>query len=321
MPLITNDIDRAIHDLRSGNTVAIPTETVYGLAAPINDEKAIRAVYAMKNRPLNHPLIVHVAHNWDLSLLVEDIPGYAQQLIKQFWPGPLTLVFRCKPGQVNPLITGGQTTVAIRCPAHPTAQELLTQLGTPLVAPSANPFGKVSPTTAQHVCESFPEQKLTVLEGGRCTVGIESTIVDATHAENYQILRHGIIDEQEIATVIATPSLHMENTLRVPGKLESHYQPEKTLYYFPDYESLTRFCEKNADQLYVIASKQPEWISNRHFHLLENAPEKVAFALYYQLRMADASNAQIIAIELPPATGNWQGIRERILKAGIPYPG
>ncbi|MCW8470465.1 L-threonylcarbamoyladenylate synthase [Fluoribacter gormanii] len=319
MPLITTEIDRAIRDLRAGKPVAIPTETVYGLAAPINNEKAIRAVFAMKDRPLNHPLIVHVASNWDLNTLVEDIPAYAQQLIKKFWPGPLTLVLHCKREQINPLITGGQTTVAIRCPAHPIAQELLTKLDIPLVAPSANPFGKVSPTTAQHVSESFPNQELTILDGGRCTVGIESTIIDATHAENYQILRHGLIDEKTLAKVIATPSFNHENTLRVPGKLESHYQPQKILYYFTSYEILADFCQKNPDKIYVIASNRPAGTREDHFHLLEDHPEKVAFDLYYQLRKADASDAEIIAIELPPTTGEWQGVRERILKAGTPY--
>jgi len=319
MPLITTQIDRAIRDLQAGKPVAIPTETVYGLAAPINNEQAIRTVFAMKNRPLNHPLIVHVAHAWDLNQWVKNIPAYAQQLIKKFWPGPLTLVLDCKQEQINPVITGGQTTVAIRCPAHPLAQELLTQLGIPLVAPSANPFGKVSPTTAQHVSESFPNQELTILDGGRCAVGIESTIIDATHAENYQILRHGLIDEKTIAQVIATPSLHHENTLRVPGKLESHYQPQKTLYYFADYEALAHFCQKKPDEIYVIASKNPLGVLENHFHRLQEHPEQVAFDLYYQLRKADASAAQIIAIELPPTTEAWQGVRERILKAGIPY--
>ncbi|QMT61865.1 L-threonylcarbamoyladenylate synthase [Legionella sp. PC997] len=319
MPLITTDINRAIYDLKAGKPVAIPTETVYGLAAPINNEQAIRAVFAMKERPLNHPLIVHVAPNWDLNKLVQDIPPYAQQLIKAFWPGPLTLVLHYKPDQINPLITGGQNTVAIRCPAHPVAQELLTKLDIPLVAPSANPFGKVSPTTAQHVSESFPDKELTILDGGRCTVGIESTIIDATHAENYQILRHGLLDEKAIAKVIATPSFHHENTLRVPGKLESHYQPHKILYYFSCYDTLAAFCTKNSEKVYVMASNRPIGIREDHFHLLESHPKKVAFDLYYQLRKADASDAEIIAIELPPPTGEWQGVRERILKAGTSY--
>ena len=319
MPLITTDMDLAIHHLQAGKPVAIPTETVYGLAAPIDNEQAIRAVFAMKDRPLNHPLIVHVAPNWDLSQLVEDIPEYAQQLIKAFWPGPLTLVLKCKPDGVNPIITGGQATVAIRCPAHPVAKELLEKLQIPLVAPSANPFGKVSPTTALHVQESFPNQDLIILDGGRCTVGIESTIVDASKTESYQILRHGLIDEQAIAAVTAIASLNQQSNIRVPGKLDSHYQPEKTLYYFEDYENLALFCQKSAETVYVIASKRPAQIDETLFHLLAKEPKQAAFDLYFQLRQADASGAQCIAIELPPAIGIWQGVRERILKAGAPY--
>lgn len=319
MPLITTNIDLAIHDLNAGKPVAIPTETVYGLAAPILNEKAIKAVFAMKKRPLNHPLIVHIAESYDLDQLVTGVPFYARQLIIKFWPGPLTLVLQSKQDHINPLITGGQTTVAIRCPAHPIAQELLNRLEIPLVAPSANPFGKVSPTTAQHVYESFPHQELTILEGGRCSVGIESTIIDATHAENYQILRHGLIDENSIAQVIATPFVPFESSLRVPGKLASHYQPQKTLYYFTNYDALADFCQKSTTEIYVIASQKPSTISAHHFHEFGIQPEKAAFDLYYQLRKADSSSARIIAIELPAETIMWQGIRERILKAGIPY--
>lgn len=320
MPLITTDIALAVRDLQAGKPVAIPTETVYGLAAPVDNEQAIKAIFAMKERPLNHPLIVHVAANWDLSTLVSDIPEYARQLMQKFWPGPLTLVLRCKPTQINPLINGGQTTVAIRCPAHPLAQELLAQLQMPIVAPSANPFGKVSPTTATHVQESFPHQELTILDGGRCTVGIESTIVDASHPEHYQILRHGLIDEQSIAAVLTASAQNQHSNIRVPGKLDSHYQPHKTLYYFADYAQLAQFCQQSNDKIYAIASQCPATVQREHYHPLATQPEQAAFDLYFQLRAADASSAQCIVIELPPASGLWQGIRERILKAGQPYP-
>ncbi|MFI4918078.1 MAG: L-threonylcarbamoyladenylate synthase [Legionellales bacterium] len=317
MPLITTSIDLAISDLKQGKPVAIPTETVYGLAALINQEEAIKAVFAMKERPLNHPLIVHVANNWDLSELVDDIPEYAQRLMAHFWPGPLTLVLSCKNKAINPLITGGQTTIAIRCPAHPLAQKLLEQLQTPLVAPSANPFGKISPTTALHVQHSFCNETLTILDGGRCGVGIESTIVDATQAQELQILRHGSIDETAIAAVALIECMDGENHLRAPGKLERHYQPQKTLYYFSDCELLLRFCQKRPDDVYVIASKQPATVAEHHFHPLATQPEQAAFDLYFQLRAADAANVHAIAIELPPASSKWQGVRERILKAGI----
>lgn len=319
MPLITTDIDRAVRDLQQGKPVAIPTETVYGLAAPINNEQAIKAVFAMKNRPLNHPLIVHITPDWDLSSLVTYIPAYAQALIKQFWPGPLTLVLNSNPEQINPLITGGQTTVAIRCPAHPIAQELLKKLQVPIVAPSANPFGKVSPTTAMHVHESFPHDELTILDGGRCAIGIESTIIDASNEATYQILRHGLIDEHAITAVTTTLSSTQHNHLRVPGKLDSHYQPHKPLYYFQDYASLTQFCQQTPGIIYAIASKQPPTVPSSLYHPLADTPEQAAFDLYFQLRQADASTAHCIVIELPPATSVWQGIRERILKAGTAY--
>jgi L-threonylcarbamoyladenylate synthase len=319
MSLITTNMERAVAELQLGKPVAIPTETVYGLAALINKSDAIKEIFTLKNRPLNHPLIVHVAPDYDLNDLVEEIPPYAQTLIDTFWPGPLTLVFQCKKNQINPLITGGQSTIAIRCPAHPLAQKLLKTLQTPLVAPSANPFGKVSPTTALHVQQSFGEKNLLILDGGRCTVGIESTIVDATHPHSYQILRHGLIDEQAIAQVISTHYLINETNIRVPGKLDSHYQPTKSLYYFENYETLSAFCQKRAGDVYVIASQKPDSISSANYHPLGDTPEQLAFDLYFQFRKADTSNTLCIAIELPPATSIWQGIRERILKAGFPY--
>jgi L-threonylcarbamoyladenylate synthase len=320
MPFITSEIDLAIRDLQAGKPVAIPTETVYGLAAPINNEQAIKAVFAIKNRPLNHPLIVHVSKDWDLSKLTSSIPAYARQFIKQFWPGPLTLVLPCTEKQVNPLITGGQTTVAIRCPAHPVAQKLLEKLQVPVVAPSANPFGKISPTTALHVQESFPNQELTILDGGRCTVGIESTIVDASDPNHYQILRHGLINEHTLAELTSTPLYSQPNNIRVPGKLESHYQPNKTLYYFADYKKLAKFCQQSTGTVYVIAQHQPENVPDEYYQVFSKNPETAAFNLYFQLREADASKATHILIELPPPNDLWQGVRERILKAGIPYP-
>lgn len=317
MSLITTEIEQAISMLKAGKPVAIPTETVYGMAAMINMPEAIKAVFSLKNRPTDHPLIVHVAQDYDLRELVEEIPDYAKILIKAFWPGPLTLVFRSQVEKINPLITGGQNTVAIRCPAHPLAQQLLQRLKTPLVAPSANPFGKVSPTTAQHVQQSFVEEDLLILDGGRCKVGIESTIVNASQNTHYQILRHGMIDEKAIATVIAMEQQSSEQNIRVPGKLDSHYQPHKKLYYFTDYEQLNVFCEENKGQTYVIASHQPRSVKDGLFHRLGKTPEQVAFDLYYQFRKADESEAQTIAIELPADTSIWYGIRERIFKASF----
>lgn len=319
MPLIVNNIEQAVLDLQAGKPVAIPTETVYGLAALVTKPKAIESVFAIKERPLNHPLIVHVGEGWDISEYAEEIPTYARQLMASFWPGPLTLVLRCRKGKVNPMITGGQDTIAIRCPAHPTTQEVLQKLQTALVAPSANPFGKISPTTALHVKQSFPDKQFLILEGGRCTVGIESTIVDASHDERYQILRHGLLNEQTIAQAIDVKVNEEQNALRVPGKLESHYQPQKTLYYFDNPKILKQFCESQPGEVFVIAKDRPSSVSPSFFYPFDELPSKVAYNLYYYLRLADASLAKCIAIDLPPKSMEWEGVRERILKAGVPF--
>lgn len=319
MPTITTNIDRAVSDLIAGKPVAIPTETVYGLAAVINQDDAIRAVFDIKKRPLNHPLIVHVSPDWDLNQIVEEIPEYAKKLIAHFWPGPLTMVFRCKPDVINPLITGNQPTIAIRSPAHPLALQLLNTLQVPVVAPSANPFGKVSPTTASHVADSFSDSDLTILDGGRCHVGIESTIIDVTDPQTYQILRHGLIDEKSISTLISTRCLPKVTSIKVPGKLDSHYQPQKNLYYFDNNDHLNHFCQKREGDVYVIARQKPSSVSDQHYDVLADQPDKAAFDLYYQLRCADESTAVCTAIELPPDTSEWLGVRERIIKAGFPY--
>lgn len=317
MSTITTDLELALTHLQKGNIVAIPTETVYGLAANAENEQAIGKIYAMKNRPLNHPLIMHVAENADLSRWVADIPDYARILITHFWPGPLTLVFKSKPGQVSPAITGNQDTVAIRCPKHPLAQALLQKLDFPLVAPSANPFGKISPTTAEHVHYSFKEEELLILDGGRCQVGIESTIVAAIDPLSYEILRHGMIDESQIESILARQQLKGTSPIRVPGKLESHYQPEKPLFCLPDAAAINQFIQQKKDlAIYVLSFAETIQTNPELCYRLPPNPEQTAYELYFQLRCADQSSADCLVIELPPDEEQWQGVRERILKAG-----
>jgi L-threonylcarbamoyladenylate synthase len=319
MSTITTNLDLALSYLQRGDIVAIPTETVYGLASDAENEQAIRKIYALKNRPLHHPLIMHIAEGWDLSPWVSTIPDYAHILIERFWPGPLTLVMPSKAGQVSPLVTGGQDTVAIRCPNHPIAQELLEKLGFPLVAPSANPFGKISPTTAEHVQHSFKQAELLILDGGRCQIGIESTIITATNPQGYEILRHGLINEKEIKTILPFKQLKDANSIRVPGKLDSHYQPEKPLYCFKSPAAIERFCQEIPKPVYVISfSEMPQFKSSLCYQL-PSSPEQVAFELYYRLRQADRSEAAFIAFELPPNGEHWQGVQERLLKAGIHF--
>lgn len=316
MSIITKDIDKAIDYLNQNKLVAIPTETVYGLAGNALNEVSIKKIFELKQRPFNHPLIMHIKNEADLSQWVSFIPPYASQLMEYFWPGPLTLVMKIKQNSLSQLITGGQETIAIRCPNHPVALSLLNQLAFPIVAPSANPFGKISPTTARHVQESFKNEDLLILDGGRCSIGIESTIIDATDPNKYQILRHGMINALQIQTLISQEIDKKINTIRVPGKLEHHYQPKKPLYCFPTMDSLKDFYHEASSAVYVLSFSSFE-ASGCHHYQLPSSPEKAAYELYFQLRKADASKANLIVIELPPDEVAWEGIREKILKASV----
>ncbi|MCA0403834.1 MAG: threonylcarbamoyl-AMP synthase [Proteobacteria bacterium] len=313
MSSIITDLNLAISHLNKNDVVAIPTETVYGLAANALSEEAIHKIFKIKNRPLNHPLIMHVSAKADLTQWVSFIPDYAKKLINHFWPGPLTLVLSCKKGVLNPLVNGGQDSVAIRAPKHPLAEKLLDALSFPLVAPSANPFGKISPTTALHVQESFENDDLLILEGGRCDVGIESTIVDAREPHQYKILRHGLIHEDEIKNLLDKAPLEEESALRVSGHLKDHYQPEKPLFAFNSPSELKELATKG--KLYVLAFQALSETYANHFYQFSSDAKEVAFDLYYQLRIADKAEVDYLAIELPPQQKQWFGIRERILKA------
>lgn len=317
MPNIIQDIELACDLIKQGQLVAIPTETVYGLAADAAQDEAIAKVFQQKGRPQTHPVILHISPDWDLSQWVEYVPDYAQRLIERFWPGPLTLIFKMKPGAVSLRVTGGQDTIAIRAPSHPITLALLEQLSRPVVAPSANPFGKISPTTAQHVAESFKDSALAILEGGRCEVGIESTIVLATNLQGPKILRAGVISEQEIAEVAATQECYLHEEVRAPGHLSQHYQPKKPLFSFQKLVQLHNFIKSNPDEVYVLSFSHLEGLPY-HYQFSDDV-QQVAFELYYQLRVADDSNAKCIAVELPPNQSYWRAITERIIKAGQVY--
>lgn len=310
------DLHAVLAALRQGSPAAIPTETVYGLAANAENEEAIRRVYTLKNRPLTHPLIMHIAPEWDLSPWVTAVPGYARKLMNAFWPGPLTLILPCRTDKVSPLITAGQSSLALRAPAHPLTLQLLRSLGAPLVAPSANPFGKISPTTASHVQEAFNATDLLIFDGGRCRLGIESTIINATHPEGYQILRHGSIDADTLRATVPDCEYHAQTTLSAPGMLPQHYQPSKPLYCFSDLQAMTLFCKETTRQPFVLSFEKKARFPEYPGYQCPASPAELAFNLYYQLRKADASDAQCLVMELPADLPVWQGIRERLLKAG-----
>lgn len=315
MASLTTDIQTAITALTQGKPVALPTETVYGLAALADDTKAVQAVFEMKNRPLTHPLIVHVA---DLSLIKDRlafVPAYVEAFAQAFWPGPLTMVFNIKASAFDPLVSAGQPTVAVRIPSHPLMLELLQMLNKPIVAPSANAFGRVSPTTAEHVLQSFAEQNLLVLDGGRSQVGIESTIIDATQDGYYSILRQGMICESELRAVDSRLLESKGERPRVSGDLKTHYQPQKPLFYFSEQAALNTLCNK-FDNVFVIAKDKPEQDCVKSYHPLPLNAKEAAYQLYYLLREADQSEAEVILIEMPIDNEQWAGVIERIKKAG-----
>lgn len=313
MSEITQDIDLIVEELRKGRAAAIPTETVYGLAALASQEAAVSQVYTLKQRPLHHPLIVHVHPDFDLSVLVDSISDEAKQLMSAFWPGPLTLVFKRREGSVLDCITGGQATVAVRCPAHPLTQTILKKLGEPLVAPSANPFGKVSPTTALHVKESFPHIPLLIFDGGRCELGIESTIVSVTEPGACQVLRPGALNETDIYEKVGYHPVH--SAIRVSGQLKQHYQPHKPVFAFDHITSLLKAYEKSDTPPFVLAFHECEQFNPALFFLFSQEVKQVAFELFYQLRLADVSAAPAIFIQLPPNEPQWAAVRDRIKKA------
>jgi len=316
MTTITTNVNLAVERLEQGNVVAIPTETVYGLAADATNETAIKKIFSIKKRPLNHPLIMHICHDWDLRQWVKNIPEYAEQMIVTFWPGPLTLVLNNKEKAVSPLINGGQNTIAIRAPQHDLTQQVLRKLNRPLVAPSANPFGQISPTTALHVSMSFPNEDFLILDGGRCDVGIESSIIQATDHNGYSVLRPGTIDLKIIENKFKKQSSIKKSTPRVSGQLDSHYKPRKTLYYTDNWQLFDKIKHLLAKEIFTI-SLSDHFAKNKNLHhQLPNDTKVVAYQLYDILRHADQSAAEVIVIELPPNEIKWEAIREKIIKAG-----
>lgn len=316
-PRITQDVDLIVDLLKSGEVAAIPTETVYGLAAAFNHETAIKKIFSIKKRPLTHPLIVHIADDSQLADLAINIPTYVDHLTKNFWPGPLTLVL-FKSAKINHTITAGAETVAIRCPDHPLTLELIHKLGRPIVAPSANPFNKISPTTAEHVLTSFAHEDFYVLDGGRCNVGIESTIVDARHHDHYQILRHGALTQQNLAAHIDIPYVESADAPVVSGALKNHYQPHIPLHYFQTQEEFIRIADLYDNNVYAIHFSNDFNFTLKANKKLPCDPQKMAHALYFELRAAETEGNAAIVIELPPNNEQWQAIRDKIIKASSP---
>lgn len=335
-------INEAVQSLREGGLVAFPTETVYGLGADANNPEAIKKIFAIKGRPSNHPLIVHLAApdkfdqaqvDWVpvLAPWVRDISEDALKLINAFWPGPLTLVFK-KDKSVLVDLTGGQDTVAIRAPAHPIAQELLRKFKSGVAAPSANRFGKVSPTSAADVRKEFEgELGLMILDGGDCEVGIESTIIDLSSSEHAVLLRPGLITPKEILAKTGIKVYQVGETFkegdslpRVSGSLKAHYAPTTPLrLYAPSrvLDALSEFPDIKSRVAVAVWDSESSLVLEDHPSInveeiiISSDPSIFASRLYRTLRDLDEQAWDLILFPEPPAGEEWDGVRDRLQRA------
>jgi L-threonylcarbamoyladenylate synthase len=288
--------------LARGGLVAFPTETVYGLGAAAENPTAVRAMFAAKGRPADHPVIVHLGRAELLADWSAEIPPAAAALASSFWPGPLTLIVR-RTSNASDLVTGGLDTVGLRVPGHPVAQRLLAQFGGAIAAPSANRFGRVSPTTAEHVLSELDGRVEIILDGGPCQVGLESTIVDVSRGQP-AILRPGGITVEQIERVLGAAMNHPQaDAPRVSGSLDSHYAPRAIVELVAASELASRAQALSADGKRVVVLNAPADL------------QQFARDLYSLLRQADDSGCDVILATLPPETGIGAAIADRLRKA------
>jgi len=321
-------ITQAVQAIAAGELLGLPTETVYGLAADAVRPDAVARIFAAKGRPSNHPLIVHVADAAGVAHFARDVPGFAQRLMAAFWPGPLTLILPRRP-EVGAATAGGQDSIGVRCPSHPVAQAVLQALAqsTPpvwgLAAPSANQFGRVSPTTAAHVAAEFGDS-LLVLDGGPCAVGIESTIVDCTRGAPV-LLRPGAITRAQVEAacgqrlqgdVAALAALG--EAPRASGTLEAHYAPAAKLRLMDAKALQTSLDLLGAEAAHIaVYARTPLRLLSSQV-LLRRMPDDAqatAQQLFSVLRDFDAQGVKLIWVELVPATAEWDGVRDRLQRA------
>ncbi|ARP91684.1 threonylcarbamoyl-AMP synthase [Bordetella genomosp. 9] len=330
-------IAHAARVLAQGQLVAFPTETVYGLGADAENPLAVSRIYAAKGRPSNHPVIVHVAPDADLAYWAADIPAPARALIDAFWPGPLTIILK-RATHIDPAVSGGQDSVGLRCPSHPVAQRLLRAFAAlrpngqgGVAGPSANRFGHVSPTRAEHVRAEFPDevaQGMPVLQGGASAVGIESTIVDLSRVAQGVgpvLLRPGHITADDIARVLGRPpALPDAAAPRASGTLRAHYAPRTPLLLVTR-EQLEAAAvgiglpEHGADVAVAYTPRPLEVDARLVWQPVAAEPEPYAQALYALLRELDGKGYRRILVEAPPRTPEWAAVNDRIGRAAAAF--
>ncbi len=310
---------RAAKVLREGRLVAFPTETVYGLGADATNVDALKLLYRVKGRPHNHPVIVHLAGADEIRHWAERVPDAALALAERFWPGPLTLILPAA-SHVLRQVTGGQDTIGLRVPNHPLALALLKEFGKGVAAPSANRFGRISPTTADDVIAEFGNEISCVLDGGPCDIGIESTIVDCS-GSSIRVLRPGMILLAQIESVVGHAALSKDTTngaiaeaqMRAPGGLPAHYAPTTPL----------RIVEGNNLRAELAAIEGPVGVlsfqepveQTKLWIVATNDPRMYARHLYNNLRKLDQSGSAAILVEQVPPGTEWLAIRDRLSRA------
>lgn len=315
--MITTDLHKAVETLMKGELVAIPTETVYGLAANATDDEALKKIYALKNRPFYNPLILHISSLKKLATIAAEIPAAALKLAEAFWPGPLTLVLKKQPGISN-VVTSGKETVAVRIPDHPLTLELLSRLDFPLAAPSANPFGQISPTSAQHVYDYFGENIEVILDGGECQKGIESTIVGFEN-DIPVLYRLGSVSLEDIQRVVGEVLVYNQesgNEIKSPGMLASHYAPRTTTYLTQDVDAaLNLYPDKKIGLLLFQNTFENTKVSAREVLSINGDFEEAARNLYAAMHRLDHLSLDVIIAQELPNTGLGKSINDRLTRA------
>jgi len=313
------EIEAAVDALRDGELVAFPTETVYGLGANASNPAAVRKVFELKDRPASHPVIVHIDQSKYLKRWVRELSPEAEKLAAAFWPGPLTLVLP-RSETVHDEVTGGQDTVAIRIPSHPMARQLLDAFGGGIAAPSANRYGRLSATRAEHVQDEFGDAVKVILDGGECQLGLESTIVSCLDGE-VRLLRPGAIKLSQLRAVVGEVQIGANNAVpRVPGSAAAHYSPATPLSIVPggELDALAKSLSEGGQRIAVLAQRLPlktyetvTWVN------AGKRAEAFGHDLYANLRTLDKAGCARILVQEVPGDERWDAIRDRLARAAV----
>jgi L-threonylcarbamoyladenylate synthase len=309
------EIEKAVETLREGGLVVFPTETVYGLGANASNPAAVRKIFEVKGRPPDHPVIVHLDHQRYLHRWVSSMPAAAERLAAMFWPGPLTLILP-KGENVNDIVTGGQSSIGVRIPSHPMAQQLLTAFGGGIAAPSANRYGRLSATKPEHVRDELGDAVHVILDGGDATIGLESTIVSCLDNE-VRLLRPGFITRTQIQQVAGELTVGGEAP-RVPGDRAQHYAPSTPLEIVPwdDLEARAGEILAREEKVAVLAMRPP--LNTKRYMTWINAgkkPDAYAHNLYNNLRTLDRAQCVRILVQELPQDERWAAILDRLQRA------